>query len=69
MLGGIAAQSILYSSDSNPNELTGDVDLEFAAKNKASLKSDQIVHVYWLIRSSYPRYSPLFTCPMDVSRE
>lgn len=40
MLGGIGAQSIFYSSDSNPNELTDDVDLEFAAKNKASRKSD-----------------------------
>lgn len=29
MLGGAAAQSIFYSSDSNPIELTGDVDMEF----------------------------------------
>ncbi|KAI0003945.1 hypothetical protein F4779DRAFT_634323 [Xylariaceae sp. FL0662B] len=29
MLNGIAAQCIFYSSDSNPIELTGDVDLEF----------------------------------------
>lgn len=32
MLGGAAAQSIFYSSDSNPIELTGDVDLEFIKK-------------------------------------
>lgn len=29
MLGGAAAQSIMYSSGSNPIELTGDVDLEY----------------------------------------
>lgn len=29
MLGGIAAQNIMYSSASNPIELTDNVDLEF----------------------------------------
>lgn len=29
MLGGAAAQTIFYSSDSNPIQLTDDVDLEF----------------------------------------
>ncbi|KAK7972189.1 cupin [Apiospora saccharicola] len=37
MVGGIAAQSLFYSSNSNPIELTDDADLEFAAKNKPSL--------------------------------
>ncbi|KAH7408320.1 hypothetical protein DE146DRAFT_645934 [Phaeosphaeria sp. MPI-PUGE-AT-0046c] len=32
MLGGAAAQTIMYSSDSNPIELTGDIDLEFLKK-------------------------------------
>lgn len=36
MLGGAAAQNILYSAGSNPIELTGNVDLEFA-KNRVSL--------------------------------
>ena len=42
MLGGIAAQNIIYSTNSNPNELTDDVDLEFAAKNQASLEAHSI---------------------------
>ena len=33
MLGGAAAQNIIYSAGSNPIELTNDVDLEFA-KNR-----------------------------------
>lgn len=33
MLGGAAAQNIIYSAGSNPIELTGNVDLEFA-KNR-----------------------------------
>ncbi|EAA36365.1 hypothetical protein GE21DRAFT_2378 [Neurospora crassa] len=36
MLGGAAAQNIIYSAGSNPIELTGNVDLEFA-KNRPSL--------------------------------
>lgn len=36
MLGGAAAQNILYSAGSNPIELTGNVDLEFA-KNRVRL--------------------------------
>lgn len=30
MLGGIGAQNIIYSSGSNPIELTDNADLEFA---------------------------------------
>ena len=37
MLGGIAAQNIIYSCRGNPVELTDNVDLEFA-KNKVSLE-------------------------------
>ncbi|KAF7960444.1 hypothetical protein EAE96_000125 [Botrytis aclada] len=37
MLDGLGAQSIFYSSNSNPNELTDNADLEFAAKNNPSL--------------------------------
>jgi hypothetical protein len=36
MLDGLGAQSIFYSSGSNPIEITDDVDLEFAAKNQVS---------------------------------
>lgn len=36
MLGGIAAQSIIYSSASNPVDLNDNADLDFAATNKAS---------------------------------
>lgn len=36
MLGGIAAQSIIYSSASNPVDLNENADLEFAATNKVS---------------------------------
>lgn len=36
MLGGIAAQSIIYSSGSNPIDLNDNVDLKFAADNQAS---------------------------------
>jgi hypothetical protein len=36
MLDGLGAQSIFYSSNSNPNELTDNADLEFAAKNNVS---------------------------------
>lgn len=68
MLGGIGAQSIFYSSASNPNELTGDVDLEFAAQNQVSLEPHRIC-VCRLIISSFLLCSPLFTYPMDVSCE
>ncbi|KAF4953192.1 hypothetical protein FGADI_6167 [Fusarium gaditjirri] len=37
MLDGAGAQSIMYSSNSNPVELTGNVDLEFARMNRPSL--------------------------------
>ncbi|KAF9771646.1 hypothetical protein IL306_010702 [Fusarium sp. DS 682] len=37
MLDGAGAQSIMYSSNCNPVELTGDVDLEFARQNRPSL--------------------------------
>lgn len=36
MLNGAAAQNIFYSSDSNPIELTNNVDLEFT-KNQVGL--------------------------------
>lgn len=68
MLGGIGAQSIFYSSGSNPNELTGDADLEFAAQNNVSLEPHRMC-VCRLILSSFPFCSHLFTCPMDVSCE
>lgn len=68
MLGGIGAQNIFYSSASNPNELTGDVDLEFAAQNNVSLDLYRIC-VFRLILSSFPLCSHLFTCPTDVSCE
>ncbi|KAF5643487.1 cupin [Fusarium tjaetaba] len=37
MLDGEGAQSIMYSSNSNPVELTNNVDLEFARTNRPSL--------------------------------
>ncbi|KAI1474601.1 hypothetical protein K445DRAFT_27511 [Daldinia sp. EC12] len=37
MLGGAAAQNIIYSSRGNPTELTGDADLEYAKNNRPSL--------------------------------
>ncbi|KAI1660856.1 hypothetical protein F4813DRAFT_400052 [Daldinia decipiens] len=37
MLGGAAAQNIMYSSRGNPTELTGDADLEYAKNNRPSL--------------------------------
>ncbi|CVK95982.1 uncharacterized protein FMAN_16143 [Fusarium mangiferae] len=37
MLDGEGAQSIMYSSNSNPVELTNDVDIEFARINRPSL--------------------------------
>lgn len=38
MLGGAAAQNIIYSARGNPIELTDDVDLEYAANNKVRPK-------------------------------
>ncbi|KAI1426164.1 cupin domain-containing protein [Xylaria sp. FL1777] len=37
MLGGAAAQSIIYSVKGNPIQITGDVDLEFAKNNRPSV--------------------------------
>ena len=37
MLGGAAAQNIMYSCRGNPVEITDNVDLEFAKNNKPSL--------------------------------
>lgn len=39
MLDGEGAQSIMYSSNSNPVELTNDVDLEFARINRVCLRT------------------------------
>lgn len=39
MLNGEGAQSIMYSSNSNPVELTNDVDLEFARLNRVCLRT------------------------------
>lgn len=38
MLGGAAAQNIMYSSRGNPVELTDNVDVDFAKENKVSLR-------------------------------
>ncbi|KAH6638614.1 cupin domain-containing protein [Truncatella angustata] len=37
MLGGAAAQSIMYSAPSNPIQLTDNADLKFAAKNRPAV--------------------------------
>lgn len=42
MLGGIGAQSIIYSCGSNPVELTDNVDLEFA-KAKVGMTSRHFI--------------------------
>lgn len=39
MLGGAAAQNIMYSCKGNPVQLTDNVDLDFAKENKASRTS------------------------------
>lgn len=36
MLGGAAAQNIMFSTSSNPVELTDNVDLEYAKNNRVS---------------------------------
>lgn len=48
MLGGAAAQSIFYSSDSNPIELTGDVDLEFIKKQVCTLSQSHLILFFLL---------------------
>ncbi|KAF2844703.1 hypothetical protein T440DRAFT_523263 [Plenodomus tracheiphilus IPT5] len=37
MLGGAAAQSVMYSAPTNPIQVTGDADLNFAAKNRPAV--------------------------------
>lgn len=54
MLGGAAAQTIFYSSDSNPIELTGDVDLEFIKQQVSPLLSQIAKSISDYLRRSLP---------------
>lgn len=65
MLGGAAAQTIMYSSDSNPIELTGDVDLEFLKKQVCVLV--HLLHHGDMFFSNYVlSYSLLYMNQTDV---
>lgn len=65
MLGGAAAQTIMYSSDSNPIELTGDVDLEFLKKQVRVLVHS--LHQGDMFLSNYVlSYSLLYMNQTDV---
>jgi hypothetical protein len=64
MLGGAAAQTIMYSSDSNPIELTGDVDLEFLKKQVRILLRSHFKARY--PSNQAPSCSHPYTIPTDA---
>jgi hypothetical protein len=55
----------MYSSDSNPIELTGDVDLEFLKKQVCTLLHSSR-HSGDLVSDYALPYSPLYTILTDV---